>query len=110
MNAQRREAPTEWLCKPVPSIAKIRALKLAQNQVYKQGAEYFRVVQLERLEVQYKAVTNLLTREGVHHRVSKKEFCHLIKGAILLTQSEVREIWLQEGVARVPHDAGAESP
>ncbi len=74
-------------------------MKLAQNQVYKQGTQYFRIVQLERLQVQYKAVTNLLTREGVHQHVSKKEFCRLIKGATLLTQSEVREIWLEEGAA-----------
>jgi hypothetical protein len=70
-------------------------VKLAQNQVWKQGDEYLRVVHLERLEVRYKTVTNLLTREGPHHHVSKKEFCHLIKGATLLTQAEVRAIWLE---------------
>lgn len=80
-------------------------MKLAQNQVYRQGAEYLRVVQLERLVVQYKAVTNLLTRGGQHHHVSKKEFCRLIKGATLLTQDEVREIWLQEGAAMTPPTA-----
>ena len=68
-------------------------MKLAQNQVWKQGDEYLRIVRLERLEVQYKVVTNLLTRTGTHHEVSKKEFCRLIKGARLLTQEEVREIW-----------------
>ena len=69
-------------------------MKLAQNQVYRQGDEYLRIVELDRREVQYKNVKNLLTREGSHHRVSKKEFCRLIKGATLLTQAEVREIWL----------------
>ena len=77
-------------------------MKLAQNQIYQQGAQYLRIVHLERLEVQYKAVTNLLTREGEHHHVSKKEFCRLIKGARLLTQDEVRQIWLQEGEAMRP--------
>lgn len=77
-------------------------MKLAQNQVYKQGDKYLRIVELERLKVQYKAVTNLLTREGEHHHVRKKEFCRLIKNATLLTQSEVREIWLEEGAALVP--------
>jgi hypothetical protein len=72
----------------------MRQMKLAQNQVYKQGDEYLRIVQLERLEVRYKAVSNLLTGEGEHHHVSKKEFCRLIKGATLLTQAEVKEIWL----------------
>lgn len=70
-------------------------MKLAQNQVWKQGAEYLRIVHLERLEVHYKATTNLLTGEGEHQHVSKKEFCRLIKGATLLTQIEVREIWMQ---------------
>ncbi len=69
-------------------------MKLGQNQVYKQGEEYLRIVQLERLEVRYKTVINLLTGEGEHHHVSKKEFCRLIKGATLLTQAEVKEIWL----------------
>ncbi len=73
--------------------ATLSAVKLAQNQVYRQGDVYLRIVQLERLAVQYKAVSNLLTGEGAHHQVSKKEFCRLIKGAILLTQDEVREIW-----------------
>lgn len=69
-------------------------MKLAQNQVYRKGDEYLRIVELDRREVQYKLVTNLLTREGTHHRVSKKEFCRLLKGATQLTHEEVREIWL----------------
>jgi pyridoxal biosynthesis lyase PdxS len=69
-------------------------MKLAQNQVWKQGDVYLRIVQLERLDVRYKAISNLLAGEGTHHHVSKKEFCRLIKGARLLTQAEVREIWL----------------
>ena len=73
-------------------------MKLAQNQVYRKGGEYLRIVELDRREVQYKAVTNLLTREGTHHRVSKKEFCRLIKEATLLTHEEVRGIWLESPV------------
>jgi hypothetical protein len=69
-------------------------VKLAQNQVWKRGDEYLRIVRLERLEVQYKAITNLLSGDGTHHHVSKKEFSRLIKGATLLTQAQVREIWL----------------
>ena len=68
--------------------------RLAQNQVWRQGDTYLRVVHLERLEVQYKAITNLLSGEGTHHHVSKKEFCRLIKNATLLHHNEVREIWL----------------
>ncbi|MEP6821594.1 MAG: hypothetical protein ABI946_04515 [Chthoniobacterales bacterium] len=75
--------------------AKECCVKLAQNQVWKQGDEYLRIVSLERLEVRYKAITNLLAGAGEHHHVSKKEFCQLIKDATLLTPAEVRAIWLQ---------------
>lgn len=70
-------------------------MKLAQNQVWKQGDAYLRIVSLERLEVRYKAITNLLAGTGEHHHVSKKEFCRLIKDATLLTPAEVRAIWLE---------------
>lgn len=79
-------------------------MKLAQNQVWKQGDEYIRIVQLERLAVKYKTVKNLLTGEGTHHDASKKKFCRLIKGATLLTQDEVKKIWLELGAASVPED------
>lgn len=70
-------------------------MKLAQNQVWRTADEYLRIVQLSRLEVTYKAMTNLLAGAGPHHHVSKKTFCRLIKDATLLTQAEVRALWLQ---------------
>jgi hypothetical protein len=69
-------------------------VKLAQNQVWKRGDEYLRVVRLERLEVRYKTIPDLLSGRGTHHHISKKEFCRLIKDATLLTDAEVREAWL----------------
>jgi hypothetical protein len=59
-------------------------LKLQQGQIWKGAEEYYRVVDLQRLEVKYKAMKDLSTGEGTHHHVSKKEFCRLIKGATLL--------------------------
>ena len=70
-------------------------MKLFQNQVWKRGEEYLRIVSLNRQEVRYKAIVDLLAGEGEHHEVSKKEFCRLIKGATLLTSEEVRARWLQ---------------
>ena len=70
-------------------------MKLAQNQVWKRADEYLRIVHLERREVRYKAITDLLSGAGEHRHVSKKEFCRLIKDATLLTQGEVRQIWLE---------------
>lgn len=66
-------------------------LRLEQGQVWKAGEAFLRIVELHRLEVKYKAMTDLATREGTHHHVSKKEFCRLIKGATLLPRAEKAE-------------------
>lgn len=58
-------------------------MKLKQGQVWKAGDEYLRIVELHRLEVKYKAMRDLVTREGMHHHVTKKQFCRLIKHATL---------------------------
>lgn len=60
-------------------------LKLAQNQLWKQGQHYFRIVQWERLSIRYKETESAEATEGKIHEVSKKEFCKLIKGAELLS-------------------------
>ena len=60
------------------------ALKLQQGQVWKHGDEFIRIVHLERLEVRYKVVANLETRDGKHHHTTKKVFCRLLKSATLL--------------------------
>ena len=60
-------------------------MKLCQGQVWKQGKEYIRIVRLERLEVEYKSMTNLGAKDGARHVTSKKDFCRLLKGAHLLS-------------------------
>ena len=62
-------------------------MKLQQGQVWKAGDEYLRIVELHRLEVKYKAMRELLTREGEHHHVTKKQFCRLIKNAELMNEA-----------------------
>lgn len=59
-------------------------MKLQQNQLYKQGEDYIRIVELARLAVSYKTMKDPITAEGSTHLVTKKEFCRLIKGAELL--------------------------
>lgn len=59
-------------------------MKLQQNQIWQKGSEFYRIVQLERLEVQYKTLTDPLSGRGPHERVTKKEFCRLLKGAVLV--------------------------
>jgi len=66
-------------------------MKLEQGQVWKQGDQYLRITQLERLKVGFKAMKNLAKRDGHHRELSKKEFCRLIKSATLLTPVEVLE-------------------
>jgi hypothetical protein len=60
------------------------SLKLRQGQVWKHGAEFIRIVRLERLEVGYKIVKSLKTGEGQHQVTSKKDFCRLLKECTLL--------------------------
>jgi hypothetical protein len=61
------------------------AMKLCQGQVWKQGGEYIRIVRLERLEVEYKSLPSLASKEGTRLVTSKKDFCRLLKGAHLLS-------------------------
>ncbi|OGV72625.1 MAG: hypothetical protein A3K19_23320 [Lentisphaerae bacterium RIFOXYB12_FULL_65_16] len=63
-------------------------MRLQQNQTWQQGDQYIRIVRLERLKVEYKAMKDLFTMEGKHHQVTKKEFCRLLKGAVLLPPAE----------------------
>lgn len=60
------------------------SLKLKQSQVWKKGKSYLRIVHLERLSVDYKDMPAANTHLGTHHTVTKKEFCRLIKDAVLL--------------------------
>ena len=62
-------------------------MKLQQGQIWKSGDEFFRIVELHRLEVKYKAMRDPATREGTHHHVTKKQFCRLIKNATLVEPS-----------------------
>jgi len=57
-------------------------MKLFQNQLWQQGRDIYRIVHLERLEVEYKRLDPSDPNQGTHHKVTKKEFCRLIKGAL----------------------------
>ena len=56
-------------------------MKLAQNQLWRKGDKFYRIVHLERLRVDYKDLDPMDPDKGEHHSVTKKEFCRLIKGA-----------------------------
>jgi hypothetical protein len=67
-----------------PSSSDNARMRLRQNQIWLKGSEYFRIVQLDRAEVQFKSLTDPLSGRGPHTTVTKKEFCRLLKGAELI--------------------------
>ena len=59
-------------------------MKLEQGQIWKKGDEYIRIVEWARLSIEYKLMKNPSSKAGTMHRLSKKEFCRLLKGAALV--------------------------
>jgi hypothetical protein len=60
-------------------------MKLQQNQLWQKGEDYYRIVHRDRLSVVYKTFKNPAAARAVAPKnASKKEFCRLIKGAVLL--------------------------
>lgn len=68
-------------------------MKLEQGQIWETNPEvhshngkalFLRIVQLERLSVEYKEIEDLKTGEGRHKTASKKQFCRMIKQGDLL--------------------------
>jgi hypothetical protein len=59
-------------------------MRLHQGQIWKKDDDYYRIVQWARHAIEYKHMTDLETKEGTFHEVTKKEFCRLLKGAELL--------------------------
>lgn len=63
-------------------------MKLEQNQLWKQGDTYLRIVHWDRTFIVYKIMKDPATRQGTEHQVSKKEFCRMLKGAVLVTPEQ----------------------
>ena len=60
-----------------------KPLKLQQGQIWQLGEQFIRIVRLERLAVEYKLTTGAVIKAGPNLQVTKKEFCRLIKTAVL---------------------------
>ncbi|MEO6052633.1 MAG: hypothetical protein ABIP97_01335 [Chthoniobacterales bacterium] len=58
-------------------------MKLQQDQIWQDGENAYRIVRLERLEVEYRLLKDLSHKYGKNQTVTKKEFCRLIKTATL---------------------------
>ncbi|WP_395716534.1 hypothetical protein [Prosthecobacter sp.] len=60
-------------------------MKLEQGQIWKTGDDdYLRIVEWARLSIVYKRMKNPASKEGTQHMATKKEFCRLLKGAVLI--------------------------
>jgi hypothetical protein len=59
-------------------------MKLQQGQLWKKNGAFYRIVECERLSVNYKVMENPFAKEGTMRQVTKKEFCRLVKEAKLL--------------------------
>ena len=60
-------------------------MKLEQGQIWKKDdATYYRIVHWARMSIEYKLMKSPETKEGTLHQATKKEFCRLLKGAVLL--------------------------
>lgn len=59
-------------------------MKLEQGQIWKQGDHYLRIVEWERMYIEYKIMKDPVSKEGTFHQVTKKEFCRMLKGAVLM--------------------------
>ena len=73
---------------------------MEQGQIWKKGDQYLRIVEWARLSIEYKRMQDPLTKEGTLHKVTKKEFCRLLKDAELVV--------LEKPVVETPEDDGPE--
>ena len=52
-------------------------MKLKQGQIWKNETGYIRIVELERLSVDFKIMEDPFTRDGTHKQLTKKEILSL---------------------------------
>ena len=64
-------------------------MKLEQGQLWQKGDEYYRIVHWARMSIDYKVLKDAASKEGTLHQLSKKEFCRLLKGAVLVVPQKV---------------------
>jgi len=65
-------------------------MKLRQGQVWQRAEEFIHIIQVERMEVHFKVRKTLTSKEGIHQKMSKKEFCRLLKTAALVPPAELQ--------------------
>ncbi len=64
-------------------------MKLEQGQIWQRGEDYYRIVEWARLSIEYKVMKDPVSKVGTLHKATKKEFCRLLKGAVLLKPEDL---------------------
>lgn len=59
-------------------------MKLFAGQLWQQGDVFYRVLHRDNLSVTYKEMNAAEAPKGTERQATKKEFCRLLKGAVLL--------------------------
>jgi hypothetical protein len=59
-------------------------MRIYQDEVYRKGEKYIRIVRLDRYEVEFKTMNGDPKGEGPIAVATKKEFCRLLKGMELV--------------------------
>ena len=59
-------------------------MKLRQNQIWKKGGQYIRIVHRDNISVVYKVITDVRNEKVPHERATKKDFCRMIKGFVVI--------------------------
>jgi hypothetical protein len=60
------------------------AMRIYQDEIYRKGEKFIRIVRLDRYEVEYKTMIGDPKGEGPIAVATKKEFCRLLKGMELV--------------------------
>jgi hypothetical protein len=73
----------------MPMLRLMEYMKLEQGQIWQRGEDYYRIVEWARLSIEYKAMKDPASKQGTLHKATKKEFCRLLKGAVLLKPEDL---------------------
>lgn len=71
-------------------------MKLEQGQLWQKDDEYYRIVHWARMAIEYKLLKDPTAKEGTLHQVTKKEFCRLLKGAVLVVPQKAVPMEIEE--------------
>lgn len=62
----------------------MKSMKLYAGQLWQQGEVFYRILHRDNHTVTYKEISDPTAPKGTEKQATKKEFCRLLKGAVLL--------------------------